>query len=248
MNSLNKTIFTIAAFSVAMGFMEGAVVIYLRDIYYPNGFAFPMVPISRMHSTVELMREAATLIMLVAAGWLAGNTPIRRFAFFLLSFAIWDLIYYLVLKMVLDWPSSLLEWDILFLIPVPWFGPVIAPCLISLLMILLAVVLLRAPAVTGNKIIGKSNWFLLIGGSITVISSFILEYISYVAFVLDTNGTTGNEELLLQELSKFVPEHFNWLVFTAGFLMILSGIIRIHLSVSRLDIRSSDRLTITSSV
>jgi len=30
---------------------------------------------------------------------------------------------------------SLLDWDILFLLPLPWWGPVLAPVLIALLMI-----------------------------------------------------------------------------------------------------------------
>ncbi len=234
----HKIFSMVLIFSIAMGFMEAAVVIYLRDIYYPHGFGFPLVPISKIHSGVELMREAATIIMLISIGWLAGNTPARRFGFFLLAFATWDLIYYLALKLVLDWPSTFMEWDVLFLIPIPWFGPVLAPCIISTLMIFLSIVMLRSPDSPSLKILTTRSWFLLISGSLIILTSFVSEYIRYVANIIDTTRVQAEETLPLQELSKFIPEQFNWLLFGAGCLVIISGIINIHISVSRTSLQS----------
>jgi len=119
MNSLHKQLWWLIVFSVAMGFLEAAVVVYLRLHYYPNGFEFPLVPLEERIATVEILREAATLVMLIGVGVLAGKNLQQRVAFFLLAFAIWDLVYYVGLKLVLDWPSSWLAWDILFLIPAP---------------------------------------------------------------------------------------------------------------------------------
>ncbi|MBK6833902.1 MAG: hypothetical protein IPG89_06345 [Bacteroidetes bacterium] len=66
--------------------------------------------------------------MLVGAGIIAGKTRLTRFAYFIIAFAIWDIFYYVFLYVLLQWPESLFTWDILFLVPVPWTGPVIAPC------------------------------------------------------------------------------------------------------------------------
>src|SRR4030095_13106258 len=137
MGSLRKTLLFLLLFSTAMGFLEAAVVIYLRKLYYPGGFDFPLVVIPRDVAVVELFREGATLIMLLAVGFLTGKTTAQRFCYFLFCFATWDIFYYVFLKVFLGWPESLLTWDILFLLPVPWVGPVLAPCLSSLTMILL---------------------------------------------------------------------------------------------------------------
>lgn len=126
----------VAVFSVSMAFVEAAVVIYLRTIYYPDGFEFPLRPITDNMIGVELLREFATILMLCSIAVLAGKRLWERFAYFLFCFGVWDIFYYIWLKVLLDWPSSIFEWDILFLIPLPWIGPVIAPVSISLLMVI----------------------------------------------------------------------------------------------------------------
>jgi hypothetical protein len=85
---------------------------------------------------VELMREFATMVMLIAVGFLAGRTWRTRIGYTVVAFGVWDIFYYVFLKMMCGWPHSLLDWDILFLIPLPWWGPVLAPVLIALLLIL----------------------------------------------------------------------------------------------------------------
>jgi hypothetical protein len=122
-------------FSIAMAFVESAVVVYLRAIFYSDGFAFPLKAMADYKIFVEVLREIATIFMLLSVACLAGRKGWERFAYFMMCFAIWDIFYYVWLKVLLDWPSSLLEWDVLFLIPLPWIGPVIAPVSIALLMI-----------------------------------------------------------------------------------------------------------------
>ena len=139
---LHQQLFTITAFAIAMGFLESAVVVYLREILYPEGFAFPLSPIPVSLALTELLREVATLIMLVGIGIIAAKRFSTGFAWFIYSFAIWDIFYYLFLKLLLDWPESLFTWDVLFLIPTTWTGPVLSPILVSLTMILLALVIL----------------------------------------------------------------------------------------------------------
>jgi hypothetical protein len=171
MSALRKTILTLTIFSIAMGFMESAIVIYLRELFYPEGFRFPLTPISPSLSVVELLREAATIIMLACMGVIAGKSTAQRFSFFLYCFAVWDIFYYVFLKLFLGWPESLLTFDILFLIPVLWVGPVLAPCILSVTMIVLLLTAVyfheRDIAVT----ISRREWMLLICGTVVVILS-----------------------------------------------------------------------------
>jgi hypothetical protein len=132
-----------AVFGAAFGWLEAAVVVYLRRIYYPGGFAFPLELIDPPILAVELAREAATLAMLAAVGMLAGRTRWQRFGAFLLAFGVWDLVYYLGLKIALGWPPSLATWDILFLLPWPWVGPVYAPATVAVLMVAFGVLTIR---------------------------------------------------------------------------------------------------------
>jgi hypothetical protein len=92
--NMTKTIVWLTAFSIAMGFLESAVVIYIREMYYPAGFNFPLVDIKRNIVVVELWRELATIIMLAAIGYLTGRTKAQQFVFFLFSFGVWDIFYY----------------------------------------------------------------------------------------------------------------------------------------------------------
>jgi hypothetical protein len=119
------------AFFIAMAFLESAVVVYLRALYYPEGFGFPLVPMDPALVATEMGREFATLVMLLAPAALVTRRALERFAWFCIGFGIWDIFYYVWLKVLLGWPASLAEPDLLFLLPVPWVGPVWAPCLIS---------------------------------------------------------------------------------------------------------------------
>jgi hypothetical protein len=126
-----------------MGYFEAAVVVYLRAIYYPEGFTFPLKAFTDSKIVVEVFREIASIGMLVSVAAIAGRRFWERFAWFMLAFAVWDIFYYVFLKIALDWPAALFTWDILFLIPIPWIGPVIAPVSISILMIIASALILK---------------------------------------------------------------------------------------------------------
>ncbi len=144
MASSYKTRITAAAvFAIAFAFVESAVVIYLRAIYYPGGFAFPLRMMSTHHLVVEIARELSTMVMLVSVGILAGRCRWQKLGYFLVTFGIWDIFYYVWLKVLLDWPSALFDLDILFLIPTPWIGPVIAPLIISFFMVATGIVMIK---------------------------------------------------------------------------------------------------------
>ena len=118
----------LAVYAVAMGLLEAICVIYLRRLL-PFEPGVPVPPLERLR--IEVIREAATLVMLVAVAWLAGINARTRLAGFFFAFGIWDVVYYAGLWSLAGWPTRLLEWDCLFLIPKPWYAPVLAPMLIS---------------------------------------------------------------------------------------------------------------------
>ena len=121
-------------YAVAMGYLEAAVVVYLRALYYPEGFSFPLNPIDAGILRVEIGREAATVVMIFAVAWAAARSGWQTLTGFALVFGVWDVAYYAGLQILLGWPGSLVEPDVLFLIPVVWVGPVWAPSLIGLSM------------------------------------------------------------------------------------------------------------------
>lgn len=216
----------ITIFSIAMAYLESAVVVYLRALTYPEGFTFPMQPIGRNIALTEIFREAATIIMLIGAGILAGKNFTERFAWFLYSFAIWDIFYYVFLKILINWPSSLLTWDILFLIPVTWVGPVISPVIVSLTMILLAGFIIYFNSKNLKVRINWQIWTLLINGSLVLILSFIWDYSSFILshYSLSQIWSMPDNHALYDLAQQYVPQSFNWGLFGVGELIILIAI------------------------
>jgi hypothetical protein len=171
----SRIILLVSLFAVAFAFVESSVVVYLRLLYYPEGFAFPLKPALMSQMIVELSREFATIVMLLVIGWLAGRTRWQRFSYFVIAFGVWDIFYYVWLKLILNWPVSLFDWDILFLIPVPWIGPVVAPVLVSIVMIAGGMLILSKEEASEKFRASKAAIILSLAGSILVISSFVLD-------------------------------------------------------------------------
>jgi hypothetical protein len=158
-----------------MAYVESAVVVYLRAIYYPQGFAFPLAPMQPGMVAIEIGREVATLVMLVGVAILAGTDRWDRFIAFCVGFGVWDILYYLWLWLLLGWPPSLLTWDVLFLIPVPWIGPVLAPLIVSILLVAGGLLLLRTRARGGPVRFPAPVWALMVAGGLLVLGSFIID-------------------------------------------------------------------------
>lgn len=186
-----------AAFAGAFGFVEAAVVVYLRaavgllpgyqgtlaDVVrlsrglYERGITASEIALPPSLVTVELFREAATMVMLVAvamlagralraapgemradSNWRAGWKPLReRWAMFLWCFAIWDATYYAGLWATIRWPDSLTAPDVLFLIPVPWLAQIWFPLLVDAAVIAAVLYGRRTPAdVEGSRALTAS--------------------------------------------------------------------------------------------
>jgi hypothetical protein len=126
----------VIAFAIAMAWLEAACVLYIRTLvdriqpYQANP-----LPLHGVLGSVELWREAATLVMIAMVGVLAGRTWRRRAGYWAVAFGVWDIFYYVFLRLISGWPTTPLDWDILFLLPLPWWGPVLAPVSIAAVMI-----------------------------------------------------------------------------------------------------------------
>jgi len=211
-----KQLVNLALFALAMAYLEATVVVYLRELFYPAGFSFPLKEIPQKIYLIELGREVATMIMLVTVGWLSARNFLTRFAGFMLAFGIWDIFYYIFLKLTINWPVDLLEWDVLFLIPLPWLGPVLAPILVSCCLMGAGVMIWWLEA-NGIKLeISKWEWSVFILSGLIIIISFLT-----------------NTKVLLE---KVIPHHFFWEIFFVGLLLgLILFLVRIIKKIKQLQ-------------
>jgi hypothetical protein len=221
MNKRSRIFISFIFFAVAMAFLESAVVIYLRALYYPGGFEFPMKLMDPNIAGTEIFREVATIIILLTAGIMTGRNNMERFGYFIMGFGIWDIFYYIFLKIILNWPESLMTWDILFLIPPVWIGPVLCPIINSLTMILLALLIIHFTNRGKNPFINITEWILLIAGSLFIITSYAEEYIRYITgeFRLSEILSSSRKDEVLAYALRFIPQKFNWYIFTSGAIL-----------------------------
>ena len=157
-----------AIFAVAFGFVEAAVVVYLRAASgllpgyfgtlaqirssvasYDQSKSIAGLPQSLL--AIEVWREAATMFMLASVAILGATGRRERCALFLWTFAMWDAAYYAALWATIRWPSSLLEFDVLFLIPIPWISQVWFPLFVSGLTVIAIALNRKPPTGMGNS-------------------------------------------------------------------------------------------------
>lgn len=203
MEGILRKCILVAILAIAFGYIEAAVVVYLRQIFHPDGFcfpltSFPLIAESRNLVLVEVGREAATIVLILSAAILAGQNRHQRVAYFMTIFAVWDIFYYAWLKLLVGWPGSIMDWDVLFLVPLPWAGPVLAPILVSLALLVFAgLILYRDWRVKPIKV-SWCDWLGFSLAGLFVIISFCIPgpYISHPNYA----------------------EHFSWVVFAIGLL------------------------------
>ena len=216
-----KTLFWVTIFSIAMGYLESAVVVYLRALYYPDGFTFPLKIVATRIAMTEIFREFATMLMLIGIGVIAGRTKTVKFAYFIYAFAVWDIFYYIFLKIILNWPESLFTWDVLFMIPIMWVGPVIAPVINSLTMILLALLIIFKTSKNIKTHINTSQWSMLVLGSLIVIVAYTMDYGAFISarFSLPEIFSVEKQSAVIEYTATYIPKSFSWPVFAAGVVL-----------------------------
>ncbi|SRR6266511_6167116 len=194
----------VVVFAVGMAWVESACVYYLRvmvdrvEPYQTNP-----LPMQGPLGPVELVREAATLVMLLAIGMLAGRTRQTRLAYSAVAFGVWDIFYYLFLKVICDWPKSLFDWDILFLLPLPWWGPVLAPVCIALLMIVWGTLVSLGP-VRNAPPVSSAAWRLSALGIAIALYVCMADSVRVVHHGADV-------------VRSVLPTTFNWSMFAVAF-------------------------------
>jgi hypothetical protein len=212
-HSLAMKFVLMAAFMIAMAYLESAVVVYLRRVYGINEIENALAVFDSQISIIEMGRELATMVMLFTAAWMAGRNRQSRFGFFLFTFGVWDILYYIWLKVFIGWPASLLDNDLLFLLPLPWWGPVLAPALIALLMILAGVGLLRLDENDKPVRPGGLDWAMMTTGSLVILYAFMADAI---------NSLPVN----IESLALVQPGPFKWSLYLFGILLNLLAIWR----------------------
>lgn len=171
--SLHRKLIWGGIFAITMGYFEAALVEYLRELYYPEGFSFPLADFPPRLLLIELGREVASVLMLVSVGVLLGSSFIDRFAGFAYCFGLWDISYYLFLKIFENWPPSLATMDVLFLIPSVWIGPVWAPIGVSIALIWASYIIWRRLARGKSLRPTTVEWTLEILSGLIIIISFL---------------------------------------------------------------------------
>lgn len=210
---MRRKLVWLGIYAIAMAYVEAALVVYLRELYYPDDplVIFPPKIFTDIDLRIELAREAATVAMIIAVAAVAEKSFLRIFAAFVYVFGLWDIFYYVWLKLAIGWPVSWLEWDILFLIPWAWLGPWLAPALIAVLFAAWgARVLLSRARYRFER--GAATLFLL--GALLGVAAFLQP-----AFALLPQGVEG--------FRQFRPGHFWWGLFVPGYVLMAAGLARV---------------------
>jgi hypothetical protein len=202
----------VVVFAVGMAWVEAASVYYLRVVVdRVEPYQANPLPMHGVLAPVELVREAATLLMLLTIGMLAGRVWRTRLAYTLIAFGVWDIFYYVFLKVICDWPKSVFDWDILFLLPLPWWGPVLAPVCIALLMIAWGtLVTQRAATDPGTAATPLVRRFNRIGVALALYL-FMADSLRAVLQGLDVTSTV-------------LPQAFNWPVFVVALALMAAPV------------------------
>jgi len=208
---MSRIVTALVLFGISFGYLEAAVVVYLRAIYDPirqrihperrPTDLFPLItqdqllaagPENEQRLIIELGREVATIAMLAGFALAAGRNFNERMAAFAVAFGLWDISFYVFLRIMMHWPESLNTWDILFLIPLPWIGPVLAPVLVSAALIVCGLISLSRGGISARP----QHWLAMIAGGLLVILSFVWDF---------RNTMAGG-----------LPNPFNWPLFLLG--------------------------------
>ncbi len=188
--AFRSTAVAVVAFGVAMGYLEAAVVVYLRSAIETGSVVAAHDPKTfGTFEAIEIARELATLVMIAAIGWLAGRTRLERLAWAAVVFGAWDIVYYLGLRLAIGWPPTPDTWDVLFLVPAPWVGPVWAPIVVSVALITFGVAAARRLRSSQPIVVGPLRALAGLAGGGLVIASFLVDTNRVIAG--DSSAWTG---------------------------------------------------------
>ncbi len=195
----------VALYAIAMASIEAAAVTYLRRAYGITDIVHDLPRTADRLTAIETGREAATIVMLLAVGWIAGRKLQDRIGYFVFAFGLWDIAYYFWLALFVGWPHSPLDWDVLFLIPLPWWGPVLAPTLIAAMMCVGGVAAVVQVERGVRWRMNRTNVFAATAGIAVVLYTFMAAALGALP-----DGMAAVERVR--------PSDFQWPLFVVGFL------------------------------
>jgi hypothetical protein len=196
----------VAVYALAMAYVEAAVVAYLREARGIDDLMRDLPAHFDRLAAIEIGREVATIAMLALVGLIAGRRLQDRLGYFVFAFGLWDIAYYLWLALFQGWPQSPLDWDVLFLIPVPWWGPVLAP-------VLIAVVMCLGGAAAVLQVERGVTWRLTRTNAVVAAAGIALVLYSFTADALGALPE-GRDAVI-----RVRPGDFQWPLFVVGFLV-----------------------------
>jgi hypothetical protein len=221
---LRRRLLLLVLFGVAFGYAEAATVVYIRVMYepihqrlFPDRAAndlFPFLSLERWSHeapsytqgpALEVGRELCTILLVALMAWAVSRSTGRWFASFALCFGVWDVAYYLWLRLLIGWPASLFDWDLLFAAPLPWVGPVLAPLLVAATMTATGIVYLWLDAGDRPPRPRAGHWAAVLLGALTIMVAFWWDFRNIMA--------------------EGVPGPFNWPLFLAGLGLGLAGFV-----------------------
>lgn len=201
------------AFAIAFAWVESSVVVYLREIYFGGSFYFPVVLewkdgelLVDNLMRIEFGREIATIFMLITLGCAAGKTALQKFCFFMIAFGVWDIFYYIWLWVMVGWPESLITWDLLFFVPLPWVGPVITPVLIALAMWIAGSLIIYFDEKYHAIDWRWYDWFIESGCALLIIVAFCWDWKNIIRI---PDGVARNG----------IPNSFAWWLYLPAFIL-----------------------------
>jgi hypothetical protein len=202
----------VVVFAVGMAWVESASVYYLRmSVDRLNPYQIDPLPMRGALERVELVREAATLVMLLAIGSVAGWTWLTRLGYTAIAFGVWDIFYYVFLKLICDWPKSLSDWDVLFLLPLPWWGPVLAPACVAALMIVWGTLVTQPAVKDPAGLVTPNSWLLSLLGIVLALCVFMADSLRSVPQGLDA-------------AKNVLPQAFNWPAFVVALALMATPV------------------------
>ena len=196
----------VALYAVAMGYVEAAVVAYLREMRGIDNLIEDLPATVDRYVAIEIGREAATIVILLSVGFIAGRRLQDRLGYFVFAFGLWDIAYYGWLALFEGWPKSPLDWDVLFLIPVPWWGPVLAPALIAAVMCVGGAAAVRGADRGVSWRLSRTNGAVAAVGIAIVLLTFTIDGLRAVP-----DG--------LNAVARVRPSDFQWPLFLVGFVV-----------------------------
>jgi len=211
---MKRNLFWLSLFAISIAYLEAAVVVYLRELYFPENIKmiFPPRMFNSLDIVVELAREISTILIMLSVAFLTERKNATRiFAAFVYQFGMWDIFYYLWLKVLIGWPLSWTEWDILFLIPWTWLGPWICPALIALLFVVWGGTILLSER--EFRFAGLNLWIFIIGALLDL-AAFLQPAMQYIL------------KYGVEAFTQYQPGGFWWWMFIPGYFLMIVGLFR----------------------